>query len=263
MVTAHKLLKSREEYLKLSEEKKWEMFKYLMSLINEEPKMKTIYPHATASEDSPRNGVRENDSLLSTHYELSPEPFNPPSRFTPTTPENSPINILASAACTLKSSDSGPSDPPSGLTPTPPHQQNCLNLTRPESGPSNPPSGFNPIQDPSALETLAKLADNLKKVNVEDVIVKCNGMKHIIKDVPTTYVVKHKSYVTKLENQAGKFSRLEKVRTQKKYCGSPMGKRLLGAAAASAPQLSLFKLQFMIPLILASHFCKLPKGVLT
>ena len=38
-----------------------------------------------------------------------------------------------------------------------------------------------------------------------------NGMKHIIKDVPTTYVVKHKNYVTKLENQAGKFSRLEKL----------------------------------------------------
>ena len=33
-----------------------------------------------------------------------------------------------------------------------------------------------------------------------------------------------------------------------------MGKCLLGAAAALAPQLSLFKLQFMIPLILASHY---------
>ena len=69
--------------------------------------MKTIYAHATVLEDSPRNGVRENDSLLSTHYELSPEPFNPPSGFTPTPPENFPINILASLACTLKNSDSG------------------------------------------------------------------------------------------------------------------------------------------------------------
>ena len=47
-------------------------------------------------------------------------------------------------------------------------------------------------------------------------MVKCNGMNHIIKDVPTTHVVKHKSYFAKLENQAEKFSRLERVRTQKK-----------------------------------------------
>ena len=136
METAHKLLKSREEYMKLSEEKKWEMFQYLMLQITVKPTMKTILPHATASEDSHRNGVRENDSLLSTHFELSPEPSNPPSHYNPTPQENSQINILASVACTLKSSDSGPSDPPSGLTPTPPeknnlHQQNCLNLTRP------------------------------------------------------------------------------------------------------------------------------------
>ena len=39
------------------------MFKYLMSQINEEPTMKTILAHATASEDSPRNGARENDGL--------------------------------------------------------------------------------------------------------------------------------------------------------------------------------------------------------
>ena len=245
--TTHKVLKSRGEYMKLSEENKWEMFQYRMLQITVKPTMKTILPHATTSEDSHRNGVRENDSLLSTHFELSPEPSNPPSSYNPTPQENSPTNILASVACTLKSSDSGPSDPPSGLTPTPPHQQNCLNLTRPESGPSNPPSGFNPIQDPSALETLAKLADNLKKLKVEDVMVNCNGMKHINKDVPTTHVAKHKSHVARLENQARKFLRLEKVRTQKKYCGSPMGNCLLGEAAALAPQLSLFKLKFLIP----------------
>ena len=144
--------------------------------------MKTILAHETVSQDCSWNGVRENDYLLSTHYELSPEPSNPPSGVTPTHTENSPINILASFACTLTNSDSGPWDSPSGLTPTPPeennlHQQNCLNLTRTEYGPSNPPSGFNPTQDPSALETLEKLADNLKNVRVEDVMVKWNWMK--------------------------------------------------------------------------------------
>ena len=47
--------------------------------------------------------------------------------------------------------------------------------------------------------------------------------------------------------------RLVKARSQKKYCGSHMGRRLLSAAAAFAPQLSLHKLQFIIHPIVTVH----------
>ena len=67
-------------------------------------------------------------------------------------------------------------------------------------------------------------------------------------------MVKHKSYVGKLENQAQKWCNLEKVRTKKKYSGSPIGRRLFGAAAAITPQISIHKLQFIIPLIIAAHY---------
>ena len=58
----------------------------MMLKINEFLTTKTILAHATVLEYTPRNGARENDSLLSTHYELSPEPSDPPSGFTPSPP---------------------------------------------------------------------------------------------------------------------------------------------------------------------------------
>ena len=91
-------------------------------------------------------------------------------------------------------------------------------------------------------------------MSVRDVVVKCEGRDHIVKDVPLTHVVKHKSYVSKMENLAEILLKLEKVRMQSKYSCSPMAKRLLGAAAALSPQISLYKLSFMIPLIIASHY---------
>ena len=85
-------------------------------------------------------------------------------------------------------------------------------------------------------------------------IVKCNAKNHIIKDVPLTHVIKHKSYVGKLENQAQKWCNLEKVRTKNIYSGDPIGWHLFGAAGAIAPHLSLHKLQFIIHLIIAAHY---------
>ena len=104
------------------------------------------------------------------------------------------------------------------------------------------------------MKVLADLATNLLKTNVKDVVVKYNGKNHIVRDVPLTHVVKHKSYVTKLENLSENWCNLKKARNQKKYSGSPIGRRLFGAAAAIAPQLSLHKLQFIIPLIISAHY---------
>ena len=93
-----------------------------------------------------------------------------------------------------------------------------------------------------------------REVCVRDVVVKVEGREHIIKNVPSTHVVKHKSYVSKMGNLAEMFLKLEKVRMQSKYSGSPMAKWLLGVAATLSPQISPYKLQYMLPLIISSPY---------
>ena len=111
-----------------------------------------------------------------------------------------------------------------------------------------------PTSEPSTSEPSASQPSALTRVQVRDDTVNSMGNIYIVKDLPITHCIIHKSSHKKLENLAEKYRQLVRARSKKKYCGSQLGRRYLGAAAALAPQLSLYKLQFMIPLIVAAHY---------
>ena len=217
-----KLSQSKEEYLMLSKEEMWDIFQFVVSELDKD---KTIGSQALSVQDNASNDVRPNDFVV-------PPDKNPP--VNPSTIESQALEVQDDA----RKNDVRPNDNdvlvppdtnPPGTTVDP--LMMLANSAEPPETTENP------------MNVLADLATNLLKTNVKDVVVKYNGKNHIVRDVPLTHVVKHKSYVTKLENLSENWCNLKKARNQKKYSGSPIGRRLFGAAAAIAPQLSLHRLQ--------------------
>ena len=74
-----KVFKSKEEYLKLPDGDKWEIFKYMMSRITKAPQKKTMSAHATAQKERLLTDTRGNYYPLHTHSEVPKDPTGPSS----------------------------------------------------------------------------------------------------------------------------------------------------------------------------------------
>ena len=58
------------------------------------------------------------------------------------------------------------------------------------------PNDFPPVPiETCALSILADISGNKRKVQVRDEIVKSNGNDCIVRDIPSTHCVKHKSFI--------------------------------------------------------------------
>ncbi len=62
-----------------------------------------------------------------------------------------------------------------------------------------------------------------KSIAIEDKTVKVQGKDHIIRDVPKTHVVIHRSYLKRLQNKESQIDKLhQSVRKKKYYTGTPL-----------------------------------------
>jgi hypothetical protein len=89
-------------------------------------------------------------------------------------------------------------------------------------------------------------------LGTKDVPVTVNGNQHVVKNMPVTYELVHKSQHTKLKNSKGELVAVKKSLDRERFRGGELANRLYAAAMIATPALALSAAVTFIPLVIAA-----------